>query len=173
MLTKILLLNLCLLVSFSPILAYAEQEKKNKLVAFKGFNEWEVWCIDKAQSGNVICDLNQVLKYKDHPDFRAMIVHFYVSNGEIERMVINREWQTSFSKAFIQVDNQPPISLSNCAKPCEIKGDNLAIVKKQFSSGKKANIRIHDYLIEVFDVDIDLGSYAKGLEALLQMQKQY
>ena len=153
--------------------AQAEDEKKNKLKEFRGFGQWEVWCIDIAQSGTVECNLNQVLRYKNHPDFRALIPRIYTREGRVDRLVIDREWQTSLSRGFIQVDNNEPISLSWCRNPCVITGILLAKIVQQFSSGENATIRIHDYFVQQFDVNISLNNFPAALEALQEMQSRY
>ena len=150
--------------------AYTQAEQKNKLVDFKAFGQWEIWCIDIAQSGNIQCNLNQVLRYKNHPDFRAMIPRFFTDGRLITRLEIDREWQTGFARGYIQVDNFEPVSLSNCDKPCVLDGEVLSELLDQFSHGKEATIHFHDYLVEEFDVDISLAQFRQAISTLIVMQ---
>ena len=153
--------------------AYGQNGEKNKLVEFKRFGEWEIWCLDIAGSGNIQCNLNQVLRYKNHPDFRAMIPRFYSDGARITRLVFDREWQTSFARAFIQVEGFEPVSLSQCDTPCVVEDEKLVEILRQFSSQGKAIIRIHDYLVQQFDVRIGLDSFPLALESLINMQSRY
>ena len=148
--------------------SYAQQ--KNKLAEFKAFGQWEIWCIDMAQSGNIQCNLNQVLRYKNHPDFRAMIPRIYSDGHRITRLEIDREWQTGFHRGYIQVDDFDSISLSDCGTPCVLEGKMLSELINQFAEGKNATIHFHDYLVEEFDVDISLKEFSQALEVLKIMQ---
>ena len=150
--------------------AFAQAEKKNKLVDFKAFGQWEIWCIDMAQSGNIKCNLNQVLRYKNHPDFRAMIPRIFTDGNRITYMEIDREWQTGFSRGYIQVDKFEPVSLSDCGKPCVLEGEKLSLLLDQFGTGSKATIHFHDYLVEEFNVNISLTQFASAISALKTMQ---
>ncbi len=162
-------LLLAVTLTAEPLIA----QQKNKLVEFKRFDQWEIWCIDIEQSGRVECNLNQVLRYKDHPDFRAMIVRFYTDGDEITKMLIEHEWQTSFSRGYLQVGDFEKISLSDCGKDCVLKGNQLVQVVEQFSADNQANIRFHDYLVQEFDIKLSLSSFAEALQSLKQMQKYY
>jgi hypothetical protein len=153
---------------FVAMTTHAQQ--KNKLVDFKSFGQWEIWCIDIAQSGQVKCNLNQVLRYKNHPDFRAMIPRFFTNGEHLTRMEIDREWQTGFSRGYIQVDNQEPVSLSGCDNPCVIVGEELSRLVHLFMTGKKASIHFHDYLVEEFDVTISLANFVPAANTLVIMQ---
>lgn len=147
-------------------------DKKNKLVAFRAVGQWEIWCIDIAQSGDIQCNLNQVLRYKNHPDFRAMIPRFFTDGKAITTMKIDREWQTGFARGYIKVDNFEPVSLSSCEKQCVLDGAVLSGLINQFTHGNNASIHFHDYLIEEFDVDISLAQFGKAVNLLIQMQLQ-
>ena len=161
------------ITAFSLSIAQGETLKKNKLVEFKGFGEWEIWCIDMAQSGHIECNLNQVLRYKNHPDFRAMIIRFYTDGETVTRALIDREWQSSFSRAFIQVDQHEENSLTDCARPCMLENQGLVRILDQFSTGENANIRFHDYLVEEFDVKIELKNFPQALKSLKELQMKY
>jgi len=153
--------------------AYAQDDKKNKLVEFKGFFQWEVWCIDINQSGNIECNLNHVLRYKDHPDFRAMIFRFFSDGDQITRMTIDHEWQSSFSRGFIQIDDFDQVGLSHCEKVCELHEQQLTQIVDQMSSGDKAMIRFHDYLVQEFEENIPLSGFVQGMQSLVEMQNRY
>ncbi len=153
--------------------AFAQDDKENKLVEFKGFGQWEIWCIDIKQAGNVECNLNHVLRYKNHPDFRAMIFRFYSDGDQVTRMVIDHEWQTSFVKGNFQVDDYGVIDLSNCSKQCELEGQQLIKIIEQFSSGDKATIRFHDYLIQEFEEHIPINNIVEALQNLNEMQARF
>ena len=153
--------------------AQAQDDQENKLVEFKGYGQWEVWCVDIQQSGTVECNLNHVLRYKNHPDFRAMIFRFYSDGDQVIKMAIDQEWQTSFSKGYIQVDDLEMIDLSDCAKKCESEGQQLEKILTQFSSGKTATIRFHDYFVQEFEENIPVSSFAEGLQSLNEMQARY
>ena len=161
-------LALCALLFLND--ASAQAEPKNKLVDFKAFGQWEVWCIDMAQSGDIQCNLNQVLRYKNHPDFRAMIPRIFTDGQQITYMEIDREWQTGFTRGYIQVDNHEPVSLSDCGKPCVLKGEVLNKLIDQFSAGDKATIHFHDYLVEEYNVNISLQEFVSAVESLKTMQ---
>ncbi len=151
----------------------AQDDKENKLIEFKGLGQWEIWCLDIKQSGNVECNLNHVLRYKNHPDFRAMIFRFYSDGNQVTRMVIDHEWQTSFSRGYFQVDEFEKIDLSDCSKQCEFTGEPLINVIDQFSAGSKATIRFHDYLVQEFEQNIPINSFAEGMQNLKEMQKRF
>ncbi len=170
------LLNLLIIVFLSNPAVLAQQEethKKNKLVEFKGFGEWEIWCIDIMQSGNIECNLNQVLIYKYHPDFRAMIVRFYSDGNNIHKFKLDHEWQTSLSRGYIQVDRQPSLSLADCDKPCVLQGKPAMQISSQFAGGENAVIRIHDYVVQEFRIDIELDQFAPAAETLHNLAKKY
>ena len=154
-------------------LALAQDDKENKLVEFKGLGQWEIWCLNIKQSGNIECNLNHVLRYKNHPDFRAMIFRFYSDGDQITRMVIDHEWQTSFLRGYFQVDDFEQIDLSDCGEQCEFTGETLMRVIDQFGSGNKATIRFHDYLVQEFEQNIPINSFAEGVQNLNEMQERF
>ena len=158
----------CVFFLFAIFYAYADE--KNKLVDFKAFGQWEIWCIDIAQVGDIHCNLNQVLRYKNHPDFRAMIPRFFTDGKQLTRLEIDREWQTGFSRGYIQVDDFEPVSLKTCGKPCILEGTTLEKLVDQFIKGKKASIHFHDYLVEEFNVEISLSEFKQAVETLKLMQ---
>ncbi len=149
------------------------EENKNKLVEFKGFDEWEIWCIDIAQSGNVQCNLNQVLRYKDHPDFRALILRFFSDGEKLVDFTLDREWQTSLSRGYIQVDNQPSVSLANCGSPCNLQDEQLSRLSEGFTHGANAVIRIHDFVIQEYTIPIELDHFPLAIEQLHQLAAKY
>ena len=168
-----MLITFLLLASSTAFAQQSDEKKKNKLVESKGFGEWEVWCIDIEQTGRVECNLNQVLLYKDHPDFRAMIVRFYSDGQNMVELKIDYEWQTSFNNGYIQVDQRLPFSLKQCDKPCIIMSTPAKQLSQSFAEGKAAKIRFYDYIVQEFIVDIELDQFVAASEALHSKTKQY
>jgi invasion protein IalB len=164
----------CLLLLLSLLLSAvcAREGRDNKLVEFKRSGAWEVWCIAQQGSGLVVCDLNQVLRYKPHPDFRAMIPRLFVDDSGL-RLEIETERQTSLQRGYIQVDENPPVSLSECGKPCRMRGPILDRLAGQLGNGVDATIRFHDHRVERFDVPLDLEGFSEGLSALRGMQARF
>ena len=165
-----------LLLSLSFVIfgfARAQDNKENKLVEFKGLGQWEVWCLDINQSGTIECNLNHVLRYKDHPDFRAMIFRFYSDGEQITRLTIDHEWQTSFARGFLQIDDFEQVDLSDCSEQCDLENKQLENLVDQLNSANKARIRFHDYFVQEFEESMPLSGFAEGVQILKQLQTRF
>ena len=170
---RVTIFAVCILLVLSVAHGQGEASKKNKLVEFKGFDEWEIWCIDIEQSGQVECNLNQVLRYKDHPDFRALILRFYSDGQVFNQFKLDSEWQTSLTRGFIQVDDNPSVSLAECGSRCVLQEGQVSDITTQFTNGESAVIRIHDYVVQEFDISIELDQFALAAENLHMLAMKY
>lgn len=149
------------------------RDPDGKLVDFEKSGAWEIWCIDTRHRPRVVCDLNIVLRYKPHPDFRALIPRVFVDDDGSPWFLIEMERQTSVKRGFIRAGAQPAFSLSECGDPCTLEGDEARALVGLLSSADVAIFRIHDYLIQEFDVEIDLDGFRDGLQKLKEMQARY
>jgi hypothetical protein len=150
--------------------AGAHDDPKNRLVSFRQSGAWEIWCVDVGGSGRVDCDLNIVLNYVPNPNFRAMIPRIYLADDGKPLVRIDYEWQTDFSRGFIQADDGSRYSLADCARPCRIDGREAQTLVDLLAGATAAQIHFQDYLVEAFDVSIDLDGFAEGLARLREMQ---
>lgn len=156
-----------------PAQVQAHDNPDNKLVDFKRVGAWEIWCLDIGGTGRIECDLNIVLNYVPNPNFRGMIPRVYAGPDGAPYLRLDYEAQTSFRRGYLQVDDGPQISLAGCERPCIIEGASARQLVDRLSSGRDAAIHFHDYVIETFDVSIDLDGFADGLTALREMQDRY
>lgn len=156
-----------------PTQVPAHDNPDNKLVDFKRSGAWEVWCLDIGGTGRIECDLNIVLNYVPNPGFRGMIPRVYVGPDGAPHLRLDYEAQTSFRRGYLQVDDGPPFSLAGCERPCIIEGASAQQLVDRLRSGRVAAIHFHDYVIEAFDVSIDLSGFADGLTALRDLQDKY
>lgn len=158
---------------FLPTQLPAHDNPDNKLVDFKRSGAWEIWCLDIGRTGRIECDLNIVLNYMPNPNFRAMIPRVYVDAEGAPYLRLDYEAQTSLSRGYVQIDDGARFSLSGCGRPCIIEGASARQLVALLDRGKSAEIHFHDYVVEAFDVPIDLDGFADGLVALRQMQGKH
>ena len=133
---------------------------------------WEIWCIQRAALNQVVCDMNIVLNYKPHPDFRAVIPRIYLDEASNPWLRLELEWHTSVANGFIQV-NDRTFTLANCDQRCLIRGELAQALTQELARGRSATLRIHDYAVQEFDIPIDLEGFRQGLEWLGQMQARF
>lgn len=151
----------------------AHDNPDNKLVDFAHSGAWEVWCVDVGGAGRIDCDLNIVVNYVPNPSFRGMIPRVYLAEDESPFWRIDYEAQTSFGRGHVQVDREPQFSLATCDRPCIIEGAEARRLTDLLSNGRSATIHFHDYLVEAFDVVIDLDGFATGLAVLRELQSKH
>lgn len=145
----------------------------SKLIEFRRVGAWEIWCVDVGGSGRVDCDLNIVLNYVPNPRFRGMIPRIYLDDDGAPFLRLDYELQTSFARGYVRVDDGAPMSLADCDRPCVIAGAEARVLIDRLAAGRSASLHFHDYVVESFDVPIDLDGFAEGLAALARLQAQY
>lgn len=165
-------LVVALLACLLPTALSAHDNPNNKLADFRHSGAWEIWCLDIGGTGRIECDLNIVLNYVPNPNFRTMIPRVYVSADGAPYLRLDYEAQTSFGRGYVQVDDAP-FSLADCDRPCIVRGQRAQQLVDLLSKGKSAVIHFHDYVVETFDVPIDLDGFAGGLVALRELQNRY
>ena len=142
----------------------------NKVVEFKRSGAWEVWCIKLGDTGEIVCDLNLVIIYKPHPDFRAMIPRIYWTNRNKYVVEFEYERQTSFSSAYLESKSGTRFSLNKCNRPCWMKGSDATEFVEFLAENTDLKIAFTDYFIQDFQVDFDLEGFKTGLDLLKEMQ---
>lgn len=142
----------------------------NELVEFASSDSWEIWCIRLGDTGEIVCDLNQVIIYMPHPDFRAMIPRVYWTEKEQYRVEFEYERQTSFSDAGLVSTSGGEFSLDHCDRPCLMHGATAAEFVRFLENSTDVQIRFTDYFVQDFLVDLDVEGFAHGLDLLRQMQ---
>ncbi len=142
----------------------------NKLVEFKRSGAWEIWCIKLGDSGQIVCDLNLVIIYKPHPDFRAMIPRVYWTARGTYAVEIEYERQTSFSSAFIESESGARFALQACERPCWLKGVEADKFVAFLTENTGLKISFSDYFIQDFQIDFDVRGFKQGLGLLKAMQ---
>ncbi|MEM7294862.1 MAG: hypothetical protein AAF420_15895 [Pseudomonadota bacterium] len=165
-------INYCLLAALSASALAHDGNPDNKLIKAENYGDWEIWCIDYGGTGDIRCNLNLVIVYKPRPDFRAMIPRIYVQ-GDGYRLEIDKEWQTSFRRGEIALENGVVLSLSDCGSPCVVMWDNPTELFTQLSNNENAKIRFHDYLVEDFNIDFSLRGLPNGLSRLTELHNLF
>lgn len=168
----------CLLLLLLLLTPYTAPEARsrhpdNKVVEFQRSGAWEIWCIRQGDTGEVICDLNIVVIYQPHPDFRAMIPRVYMAQSDEYWIEIEYELQTSFSAGFLESDSGARLELGNCDRPCILHRAEARRFVEFLKGSSSVSVNFRDYLIQEFEIDIDLKGFAEGLPLLKQMQSQY
>jgi len=163
----------CCTLALAAAGARAHDNPDNKLVEFRRSGAWEIWCLDIGATGRVECDLNIVINYVPNPNFRGMIPRVYVADDGNPFIRIDYEAQTSFGKGYIQAGDGARLSLEDCGRPCIIEGADARRLIELLSAASSAAIHFHDYVLESFDVAIDLDGFALGLPALRELQAKY
>jgi hypothetical protein len=153
--------------------ARAHDNPDNKLVEFGRSGAWEVWCLDIGGTGRIACDLNIVINYVPNPNFRGMIPRVYLAEDGAPFWRLDYEAQTSFRRGHVEVDGGPRFSLAACDRPCIIEGAEARRLIDLLSQGRSATIHFHDYVVETFDVAIDLKGFAGGLDLLRALQAKH
>ena len=146
--------------------------KDNELVEFHRSGSWELWCLRLGPTGPVECNLNLVLRYKDHPDFRAMIPRIFWRNSELIT-VWGAEWQTSLNRASIQTSDNQSLQFLNCGRPCQLSVDWTARLIEIAKGQSEVSISFHDYWIEEFNEPLPLDGLPEGVELLKRTQDNY
>ncbi|MEM7404349.1 MAG: hypothetical protein AAF458_03605 [Pseudomonadota bacterium] len=166
-------LTLLLCAAFgAPSWAQSHAATNNKLVEFHRVGDWEIWCLRLENTGRVECNLNYVLRYKDHPDFRAMIPRVFVRDGKPE-MHWGTEWQTDLERGSLALGEEEPLRFDNCDKPCVRKGAWLSRLIQFARSNDEAKLRFYDYIVQEFEEAIPLIGLRDGVPLLLQLQARY
>ena len=164
---------LCLLIVLSSgSVVGRDADPDDKLVDYRKSGAWEIWCIHRAVSDQVVCDMNIVLNYQPHPDFRAVIPRVYLDQAGKPWLRLELEWQTSVANGFIQVDDRS-FALADCDKPCTIRGEQAQALTQELARGRSATLHIRDYVVQEFAIPIDLEGFRQGLEWLAQMQARF
>lgn len=158
---------------FLPTQLAAHDNPNNKLVDFRHSGAWEIWCLDIGGTGRIECDLNIVLNYVPNPNFRGMIPRVYIDADGAPYFRLDYEVQTSFNRGYLQVGDHDRFPLSGCERPCIIRGASARQLIDSLSKARSAAIHFHDYVVETFDVPIDLDGFANGLAALRELQSRY
>lgn len=166
-----LALLICVALSV-PAWAQSHAAKNNKLVEFHSVGDWEIWCLKLENTGRVECNLNYVLRYKDHPDFRAMIPRVFVREGAAE-MHWGTEWQTNLERGFLAVGKDERLRFDNCDRPCVRKGAWFAKLLTLAAKNDEATLRFYDYVVQEFDEAIPLVGLRDGVPLLLKLQARY
>ena len=146
--------------------------KENKLVEFHHSGSWEIWCIQLGSSKKIECNLNHVLRYKDHPDFRAMIPRVFWRNDKLS-MVWGAEWQTSLHRAVIKTDDGQTIEFSGCGRPCVLASNWVTRLQQLAAQESDVTINFHDYWVEEFTESLPLDGFVDGIELLKSTQQKF
>ncbi len=170
--TKATLFVFALLALFSNVYAQSHDGKKNELVEFQRIGDWELWCIKLENDAAIECNLNHVLRYKDHPDFRAMIPRVYW-RGNAPEMHWGGEWQTRFSRGHIRAGENLPLAFPDCGRPCVVPDGWLKQLLQLAENHEEATLRFHDFLVEEFNVPLPLHGLNKGIKLLQSAQSKY
>ena len=145
----------------------------NEVADFERSGAWEIWCIKQGDTGKVICDLNLVIIYKYHPDFRAMIPRVYYTPKQGYMIEFEYEFQTSFSDGYLLADDGQRFDLSGCDRPCIFEGAQAAEFVSFLRNSQSMRVVFDDYLVQEFDIEFDLNGFDQGVDTLEKMQSDY
>ena len=169
---------LCALLLAASLLPLAVVEARsthpdNKVVDFERSGAWEIWCIKQGDTGEVLCDLNLVIIYKPHPDFRAMIPRVYLNTEGEYWIEIDYEFQTSFSSGYLEAEDGARFELTDCDRPCNLRGEEAAHFVDFLATNRTVTVNFRDYLVQSFEIGVDLEGFKEGLPLLKKMQLRY
>ena len=157
-----------------PVTAVSRSTHPDNTVAdFERSGAWEIWCIKQGDTGKVICDLNLVIIYKPHPDFRAMIPRVYYTQKKGFMIEFEYEFQTSFSDGYLVAGSGQRFDLSDCDRPCILKGVEAGEFVSFLRDSQSMRVVFDDYLVQEFDVEFDLDGFNQGVDLLKKMQSGY
>ena len=148
-------------------------EERYELAEYAASGAWEVWCLRDRIDGGVACNLNQVLAYSPHPDFRATILRFRIPAAGELALTIDYEWQTSYERGHLQAADGSRLPLAGCDRPCEITGTRARTAAAMLAAGGTARLRLHDHGVERHDVAVDTRGVSAGLLLLERMQARW
>ena len=166
---KLLTLMVLFFLSLSNVDARSKHPD-NEVVEFKRSGAWEVWCIKLGDTGEIVCDLNLVIIYKPHPDFRAMIPRVYWTKDRAYAIEIEYERQTSFSNAYLGSESGARFALNQCDRPCWMNGSDANEFVGFVAENAGLKINFTDYFFEDFQIDFDAEGFKQGLDFLKEMQ---
>ncbi len=86
--------------------------------------------------------------------FAALILRLYSDGKKFSEFKIDSEWQTSLSRGYIQVEQLQVLWLEDCDSTCSLEDKQLVQLTSQFAGGKSAVVRIHDFVVQEFTIDI-------------------
>lgn len=159
--------------TINPVAAH-DGNPDNRLVEFWSAGPWEIWCLDLGGKGAVVCDLNNVLIYRPHPGFRAVIPRIYVDRQGAPRIELDIERQTTLGRSYFRRENgNEQVSLADCDRPCHLTGARASTLVTFLNQGGHAIWHFNDYLIEDIDIRIDLTDFAAGFVKLKELQAKY
>lgn len=165
----LLILALPALAAFPNVASARSTHPENKLVDFERSGAWEIWCIEQGDTREVICDLNLVIIYKPHPDFRAMIPRVYLAAAEDYWIEFEHEFQTSLSD-LSRTGDGARFSMRDCDRPCTLRGAPAQRFVEFLATSEAVKVHFTDYLVQDFSVDFDLEGFREGLSLLKDMQ---
>ncbi len=145
----------------------------NKVADFERSGAWEIWCIKLGDTGETICDLNLVIVYKPHPDFRAMIPRVYWSEAHGYFIEFEYERQTGLSSAHLEAGSGEKFVFGDCDRPCLLGGREARAFVAFLENSSTLKIHFSDYIFQDFSVDVDLDGFREGLELLKRMQARF
>lgn len=164
----------CALVN-APADAFATRDMTpgNQTVDFARFGDWEVWCIRLVRTDEVVCDLNNVLDYVPHPNFRALIPRVDLDPEDRTYVEIEHEWRTALEPGWFEVPGRPRFAFEVCGEPCVFEGPSADELVALWSAGGAATLRLYDFVVEPHDVTVDLDGFVEGLAALKAMPARH
>lgn len=142
-----------------------------QLQSYAGHGEWEVWCLQHRETGQIRCNLNTVLIYKPRPDFRALIPRISITPDGGHRIAFDTEWQSSLARARFEFADGSGFSLAGCFSPCELGGEAADRLISRFATQPRAVLRFHDHLVESQHAELDLRGFRDALRDLRRLHQ--
>ena len=140
----------------------------NERIDFRRSEAWDIRCYRTASDKPIRCDLYQVINYKPHPDFRAVVIIISLDQTDRPRVQIDLERQSSPQRIVTETSE---LSLVDCGKPCRL--DVEASARLLDLIVQEARLELIDHGNERFTMPIDTAGFSAGLVGLSEMQLRY
>ena len=140
----------------------------NERIDFRRSEAWDIRCYRTASETPVRCDLYQVINYKPHPDFRAVVIIISLDHADHPHIQIDLEQQSSPQRI---ASKSAEISLVDCAKPCRLNSE--ASTQLLDLIAQQAQLELIDQGDEPFTIPINTAGFLDGLAGLKEMQERY